>query len=199
MKKDNLPKKNFSNENFRVLVSEGMINLWNDFELTRKDFDNSKKGITRSLKQFNTYVSNEINRGLSKIDSKIIFSKLDYSIKHNKNKFKTLCDYLKINRFKNEDYKCEFCEVPRFKLEWCHIIKRGMSNKKFDRCVLNYLFMCSNCHNDTEKPYRNEIKNRKFYKNQMGKLINKRKKVNKQLLTFLKSDINKYKKGIKLI
>lgn len=194
-----LSKIIFSNENFTKLVSENMINKWNDFELVRKNFDKSKKGITRSLKQFNTYFSNEINRELSKIDSKIIFSKLDYSVKHSKNKFKTLCDYLKINRFKNEDYKCEFCEVPRFKLEWCHIIKRGMSNKKFDRCVLNYLFMCSNCHNDTEKPYRNEIKNRKFYKNQMRKLINKRKKVNKQLLTFLKSDINKYKKGIKLI
>lgn len=194
-----LPKKIFSNENFSVLVSEGIVNRWNEFELIRYNFAKSKNGIVRSLKQFNTYFSNEINMELSKIDSKIIFSKLDYSTKYNKNKFKILCDYLKINKYENEDYKCEFCEVPRFNLNWCHIIKRGMSNKKFDRCVLNYLFMCGNCHDDTEKPYWNEIKNRKFYKNQMRKLINKRKRVNKQLLKFLKSDVSRYMRLIKLI
>ena len=56
-----LHKSIFSNENFAKLVSEGMVNSWNEFESVRKNFEKSKDDVVRLLKHFNTNFSKEIS------------------------------------------------------------------------------------------------------------------------------------------
>lgn len=195
-----LSKIIFSNENFSVLVSEGVVNGWNEFELVRKNFEKSKNGIARSLRQFNTYLSREISTGLTETEKKIIFNNLRLG----KNNLENTYNYFKIKKDKGK-YKCELCGQPRIKLIGCHIIKEAeckKNYKSFNDSIINRLFMCSNCHDDTEKHWK-EIKNKKRPKKELEskikRLLKKRQKLKTNIIKNLKSDINKYKKGIELI